>query len=29
MVVATMQVQEKEIQSLRRELAETRAGVCR
>jgi len=29
MVVATMQVQEKEIEELRRELAESRAGVCR
>jgi len=29
MVVATMQVQEKEIEALRRELAESRAGVCR
>jgi hypothetical protein len=28
MVVATMQVQEKEIAELRRELAESRAGVC-
>jgi hypothetical protein len=29
MVVATMQVQEKEIQALRRDLAEAKAGVCR
>jgi hypothetical protein len=29
MVVATMQVQEKEIQDLRAQLAEARAGVCR
>jgi hypothetical protein len=29
MVVATMQVQEKEIEELRRDLAEARAGVCR
>jgi len=29
MVVATMQVQEKEIENLRRELAESRTGVCK
>jgi hypothetical protein len=29
MVVATMQVQEREITELRRELADTKAGACR